>query len=51
MALKLPHHAADDFEAQAAPGLINIEPFGEAGAMVGDFDMKVPIDFSKLASS
>lgn len=45
MALKLPHHAGDDLEAQTRARLIDIEPFGQTGAMVGGFDVKMPIDF------
>ena len=38
MALKLPHHAGDHLESKAGPGLIDVEPFRKAGAVVGDFD-------------
>ena len=40
MALKLPHHAGDHFEAQTASRLIDVESFRKAGAVVGDFDVK-----------
>ncbi len=43
--LKLPHHAGDDLEAQTGARLIDVEPFGEPRAMVGDFDVEVSIDF------
>ena len=46
MALKLPHHPSDDLEAEAGAWLINLEPFGEASAVVGDFDAKVSPDFA-----
>lgn len=45
MTLKLPYHAGDHLEAQAGPGLIDIEPLRKAGAVVVDFDVKVAVDF------
>jgi hypothetical protein len=45
MALKLPHHPSDYLEAQARTRLLDVKPFGEAGALVGDFDVKVSVDF------
>ena len=45
MALKLPHHSGNDLESQAGARLFDVEPFREAGAMIGDFDVKVSVDF------
>jgi hypothetical protein len=42
--VKLPHHAGHDLEAQAGTRLVNVEPFGQPGAMVGDVDAKVSLE-------
>ena len=45
MALKLPRHAGDHLEAQARAWLIDGEAVGKADAFVGNFDMKMSVDF------
>lgn len=46
MAVKLPYHAHYHLEAQAGLRLIDIEAVGKADALVGNFDVKMSVDFS-----
>ena len=45
MTLKLPYHAGDHLEAQAGPRLIDVKSVRQAGAIVGDFDLEMSVDF------
>ena len=45
LALKLPYHAGDHLEPQAGMRLIDVEAVGEADALIGNFDVKMVIDF------
>ena len=45
VAVELPHHPGDHLEPQAGTRLLDVKAFGQAGAMVGYFDVKVSVDF------